>query len=65
MRAAGYSVHGDPADLAPVTGGAGELPPDQPLPPRENPSVLADYFVARAGGRKRRIERVLRRPAGS
>ncbi len=64
VQAAGYSVHGNPADLVPVTGEADELPPDQPLPPRENPAVLADYFVARAGGRKRRIERLLRRPAG-
>jgi hypothetical protein len=64
VQAAGYSVHGDPDDLVPVTADIGEPPPDQPLPPRENPAVLADFFVARAGGRKRRLDRVLRRPTG-
>lgn len=64
VRAAGYAVHGDPGDLAPVTADAGEPHPDQSVPPREDPAILADYFVARAGGRKRRLERVLRRPVG-
>ena len=65
VLAAGYSVHGDPADLAPVTANADDPPPDQPPPPREDAGRLADYFVARAGGRKRRLERVLRRPTGA
>jgi hypothetical protein len=63
--AAGYAVHGDPADLVPVTGGPEELPPDQPPPPGEDPAALADGFVARAGGRKGRwLERLLGRTAG-
>jgi hypothetical protein len=65
VLAAGYSVHGEPADLAPVVADAAAAPPDQPLPPREDPAALADYFVARAGGRKRRLARLLRRPVGS
>ncbi len=64
VRAAGYAVHGEPKDLVPVTAAAGEMHPDQAMPPREDPAILADYFVARAGGRKRRLERVLRRPVG-
>jgi hypothetical protein len=63
--AASYAVHGDPADLAPVTGGPEELPPDQPPPPGEDPAVLADGFVTRAGDRKGRwLERLLGRTAG-
>jgi hypothetical protein len=64
VLAAGWSVHGDPADLAPVTAAPGAEPPDQPVPPREDPVRLADYFVARAGGRRRRLARALRRPGG-
>jgi hypothetical protein len=65
IQAAGYRVHGDPADLEPVTGQPGEAAPDQPMPPGEDPDALADEFVARAGGRKGLLGRALRRAAGS
>lgn len=64
VRAAGWAVHGDPADLLPVTGEPGEAAPDQPVPPGEDPVALAAAFVARAGGRKGLLGRALRRTAG-
>ena len=64
VRAAGYAVHGDPADLIPVTGGPGEPAPDQPAPPEADPVALADELVTRAGGRKGLLGRALRRAAG-
>ena len=64
VLAAGYRVHGDLVELSPVTGGVDDPHPDQPLPHRENPAGLADYFVARATGRTRRLARRLRRPSG-
>ena len=65
IEAAGYTVHGDPADLAPVTGAPGEDPPDQPVPAGEDPRALADEFVSRAGGRKGLLGRALRRTTES
>lgn len=64
VRDAGHLVHGDPGDLMPVTGGPGELPPDQPPTPGEDAVALADGFVARAGGRRGWRERLLGRTAG-
>ncbi len=38
IRAAGYRVHGDLADLAPVTAAPGDSPPDVPPPPDLDPA---------------------------
>jgi hypothetical protein len=64
VLAGGYSVHGDPADLAPVTGAPGDPTPDQPTPPGEDPEALADELVARSGRRKGLLRRGVRRGAG-
>ncbi|MDQ4051577.1 MAG: hypothetical protein M3237_02615 [Actinomycetota bacterium] len=64
VRTAGYSVHGDLADLVPVTAGPGDPAPDQPPPPGEDPAALADEFVARAAGRRSRLKRLLGRAPG-
>ena len=48
VRAAGYAVHGDLADLEPVTGTPGEPEPDQPVPTGDDPDALADAFLAAA-----------------
>jgi len=65
VRAAGYAVHGDLADLVPVTADPGDPAPDQPPPPGEDPAVLAEGFVARARGTRGRLKRLLGRAPGA
>lgn len=49
VRSAGHPVHGDPADLAPVTAGPGEPGPDD-VAPAHDPDEVARTLLARAGG---------------
>ena len=71
VRAAGYAVHGDLADLEPVTGAAADPEPDQPVPAGDDPDALARSFLAAArpgggaGSPANRIRRLLRRRARS
>lgn len=51
VRAAGWRVHGSPADvgdLDPVVGGPGDPHPDQPPPPGSDPEALVEQFLVRA-----------------
>jgi hypothetical protein len=64
VLAAGYSVHGDPADLDPVTAAPGDPAPDQPWPAGDDPAALAAGFVAQVGGRRGRLKRALGRSPG-
>jgi hypothetical protein len=45
IRAAGYAVHGDLADLTPVTGDPGDPPPDVPPPPDLDPSAELERLL--------------------
>lgn len=47
VRAAGHPVHGDPADLEPVVGAAGDAGPDDVLPSQDPDRVVA-LLLARA-----------------
>lgn len=48
IRQAGYAVHGDVCELAPVTGEEGDDPPDVPARDGDDPAAIARSLLARA-----------------